>query len=146
MQNDNLVHQEVVVDGIEVGLQITIHCPLIALLTLFAHVRDGGVSLFTFSETIAVLTEVLIKDRTEHLSYGLLDDSIQYGGDTQGAFLSVWLWYPDSAYWCGCIVPLPNLADYPWEVGSGKLRKVRYRHPVDTGGSLVRLYPFPCTG
>ena len=139
-----LAHQPVVVDRVEVGLQVAVHSPTIALRGSLADPLNGGLGAAAVTEAKAAFAEVHLKERTEHLSDGLLDHPVQNGRQDQRALRAVRLGYPDAFDRGGLVAALPDPIHDARQVCPRKRGKPGDGHAVHAGRSLVRAHAFPC--
>lgn len=82
-------HQDVVIDFVKERTDVYVHYPRFAFLDV-ATGRPDRVMRASLRPISVAVTECRVEDRTQHLAYRLLDDSVLNSRDAQDSFPTLW--------------------------------------------------------
>ena len=133
----NPVHQNVVVDVVKEFGDVHVHHPVLATLDVLLRCPDRIVCAPSRSESVAVLAEVGLEDRLQHLQKHLLYPSIQHRRYPQHPGSSVGFGYLHSPHWTGHIRPCQQLCADAFPMRSNVVAQLPCRHSVNARRASV---------
>lgn len=128
-------------DPIEEFLQIDVHHPPASFLEVALSREDRVLRAPSRSKAVGVFRESGIELRLQYLQNGLLDETIQHGGDTEQALAPTWFRNcppPDGFGLVGFREQL-RADRHPVSLQVG--RQVRNRHTIDAWTAFILLHP-----
>jgi hypothetical protein len=129
------------VDVVEELLEVQIHNPAPSFMLEVAGFAHRLFRTSSGPEAVAVLREVGIEQRHQHLRYGLLDQSIQHGGNAEDAFAPpVRFGDRHTPYGAWLVAAIQQLASYRGPMDFEPSAQLPDVHPVDSRAPVVGLH------
>ena len=77
------LYQLAVADRVKELLKVKVYAVFIAVINDFLRLLQSLMRAASRAEAVACFRELWFVHQTQHLGYGLLDDAVYYGGDTE---------------------------------------------------------------
>ena len=137
-------HQSIMVDRVEELFEINIHGDLTAILNVLPKLTNSVVCRTVGPKAKTALGKCWVKDRLQHLRYGLLDNPVDDRWYAQLSFSALRLRYGFASDWVWLISPIDEGLAYLGPMLFGKVGKGVQCHSIDTGCTFVGPHSFPC--
>src|SRR5690606_25852130 len=128
---------------VEEAREVDVHYPALSSPLILARGEHRLVGTASGPKPVAVLREVRLKQRTEHLKRGLLQEPIQYRGHAQPAGSPAGFGYLDASHRLGSITTRQQQRLDFVPLFSNQRRRALEVEPIDTRCSFVPSDLFP---
>ena len=128
------------VQGIKVFRQVQCYRMGVSLFCILFHLLNGVLRASSRTIAVTVLREQRLVDRCKALCYGLLENAVFYGWNTQLSYSTVWLGYLHSSYRVRGVLSPSDSLDKFFLVFPQVCAYFLHGNPVDSWRSLVCLY------